>query len=434
MSINGHFLNNKHLSCEKIGNMIAVHTWQISSIATVACLKGLGLVVADESRLVVKQIMDINDLCKACLEGDTEVEDIIAKGEVDVNKNNTNGHAPLICAVMKGHPMVVKVLLDCREPRLDLVDESNNGWTALHWACWGPEQEQTECLKIIINDCRCDSALVNMKNKKGNTAISHAVFMGNFEAVKILANFDGIELDAKDDNGETLIDAAASQCDKNYVDESKKERHHKILNFLKEKLNDIRLCYERRCKYHMMLCNACEAGHDDLVQEILNKGQVDINAPDSCGTPPLFFAVQNKNPTTLQILLANEKTSLDFTNFANWTVFHWACCGSGEDITKCLQLLVDDNRCNPDLINKKTNEGKTALAYAVVMGNFDAVKILLNYPGIEFDPEDKTENSPLSLAEEECNGYNVGEPQYKEAKDILEFLKGVKNIWRKLKL
>ena len=82
--------------------------------------------------------MDIDDLCKACLEGDKEqVEDIIAKGEVDVNKNNTNGRAPLICAVMKGHPMVVKVLLNCTETRLDVVDESNDGWTALHWACWG---------------------------------------------------------------------------------------------------------------------------------------------------------------------------------------------------------------------------------------------------------------------------------------------------------
>ena len=144
MSINGHFLNNKHLSCEKIGNMIAVHTWQISSIATVACLKVLGLVVADESRLVVKQIMDINDLCKACLEGDTEVEDIIAKGEVDVNKNNTNGRAPLICAVMKGNPFIIEMLLDCKETRLDVLDESNDGYTALHWACWEDEQEQTE--------------------------------------------------------------------------------------------------------------------------------------------------------------------------------------------------------------------------------------------------------------------------------------------------
>ena len=54
---------------------------------------------------------------------------------------------------------------------------------------------------------------MNMKNKKGNTAISHAVFMGNFEAVKMLARFEGLELDAKDDDGDTLIDIAASQCD-----------------------------------------------------------------------------------------------------------------------------------------------------------------------------------------------------------------------------
>ena len=128
----------EYLSCEKIGHVIAVHTRQISSTATVACFRVLGLVVVDKSRLVVKQIMDINDLCKACLEGDKEqVEDIIAKGEVDVNKNNTNGRAPLICAVMKEHSMIVEVLLDCKETRLDVVDESNDGWTALHWACWG---------------------------------------------------------------------------------------------------------------------------------------------------------------------------------------------------------------------------------------------------------------------------------------------------------
>merc|ERR1711970_13806 len=71
--------------------------------------------VADKSRVIVQQIMDINDLCKACLEGDKEqVEDIIAKGEVDVNHNNVNGRPPLICAVMKEHPKIVKMLLDCK--------------------------------------------------------------------------------------------------------------------------------------------------------------------------------------------------------------------------------------------------------------------------------------------------------------------------------
>ena len=82
--------------------------------------------------------MDINDLCRACLKGDKEqVEDIIAKGELDVNESASYGQAPLICAAMMEHPEIVKVLLECKETRLDVVDESNDGWTALHWACWG---------------------------------------------------------------------------------------------------------------------------------------------------------------------------------------------------------------------------------------------------------------------------------------------------------
>ena len=124
----------------------------------------------------------------------------------------------LIWAVIQEHPIIVKVLLEWKETRLDGLDESkfNDGWTVLPWVCWLGEQERTECLKMIVNDCRCDTALVNMKDKKGNTALCNAVFQSNVDAVKILLNYPGIEFDPTDrTENSTLIKAQRFRRDPN---------------------------------------------------------------------------------------------------------------------------------------------------------------------------------------------------------------------------
>ena len=181
--------------------------------------------------------MDITDLCKACGEGNNDkVEEIMAEGQVDVNGIDGDGRPPLIYAVMNEHPSTLSILLASEKTRLDVVDGSLNSWTALHWACWGTEEKQTECLKQLLLDNRCTPDLINKKNDNEKAAIWHAVFMGNLEAAKLLSDCPGIDMDTKDDDGNSLIDTSEERCNTNFVDESQNQIHIKILAFLKEKM------------------------------------------------------------------------------------------------------------------------------------------------------------------------------------------------------
>ena len=155
---------------------------------------------------------------------------------MDVNGTDTHGYPPLFNAVINNHPSTLQLLLENSDVRLDFVDHQFNNWTALHWACFGSDDKKcTECLEILVNDCRCNSDLVNSKNTKGDTPISHAVFKGNFEAVKILSSYPGINMDSKDNAGNSIITIAESQCGRRFADESKIQRHADILSFLRNK-------------------------------------------------------------------------------------------------------------------------------------------------------------------------------------------------------
>ena len=127
-------------------------------------------------------------------------------------------------------------MLQNSDVRLDFVDHQFNNWTALHWACFGSDDKMcTECVEILVNDSRCNSDLVNSKNIKGDTPISHAVFKGNYEAVKILSSYPGINMNSKENVGNSLITIAETQCGKRFADKSKIQRTADILSLLREK-------------------------------------------------------------------------------------------------------------------------------------------------------------------------------------------------------
>ena len=105
-----------------------------------------------------------------------------------------------------------------------------------------------------------------------------------------------------------------------------------------------------------------------------------------------------------------------------------------QELTECLKIILNVCRCGSALVNIKGKKGKTALYNAVFMLNVEEVKILLTYPGIEFDPEDTTENSPLIRAQEalDMRKYIGKDPdirsQYKDAKEVLDFLKAKASV------
>ena len=57
---------------------------------------------------------------------------------------------------------------------------------------------------------------------------------------------------------------------------------------------------------HDALCNAAEAGNLEAINQILNGGNVDVNAANDHGSTPLFLACQNGHDGAVRLLLESR--------------------------------------------------------------------------------------------------------------------------------
>ena len=141
--------------------------------------------------------MDIIDLCRACSNGKHDVvEEILAKGDVDVNGVNSYGVSPLFCATVGNYPSIVKMLLDNANTKLDYINGDWPGKTSLQVACTCVVGS-VEIVKMFISDSRCTDELLNMRGQGGESALMIAGREGYLDIVKILAELPGVDLFTK---------------------------------------------------------------------------------------------------------------------------------------------------------------------------------------------------------------------------------------------
>eukprot|EP00092_Neocalanus_flemingeri_P021929 GFUD01023786.1.p1 GENE.GFUD01023786.1~~GFUD01023786.1.p1 ORF type:complete len:253 (+),score=68.48 GFUD01023786.1:228-986(+) len=144
--------------------------------------------------------MDINQLCRACWDGDNSlVQAIMDTGEVDVNGTDQYGGTPLYCAMDYNQPSVVTTLLSSADTRLDVT---SYGETGLHTACYN---NNVSVIKLFCSDARCTPAILNMQDTWGNTALMLAVEQGHLETVRELVTVQGIDIGTKNSEGRTAL-------------------------------------------------------------------------------------------------------------------------------------------------------------------------------------------------------------------------------------
>ena len=162
------------------------------------------------------------------------------------------------------------------------------------------------------------------------------------------------------------------------------------------------------------LCMACYLGNIEVVEDILSNKKVDINSyydiPLITGpyvSAPLILAVNGGHHNIVRRLLQHPGIRLDMSNGNGLTALHWACSRNRVSI---VQLLCQDSRCSPGVVNKKNRGGKTPLMVAVAMGHLDIVKEL-DMEGTGFLTKD---NKSRTLIERAGMGIN--------AEKVLEYL------------
>lgn len=119
----------------------------------------------------------------------TEAFDLLMCRGSDYNIPCTHlGFTPLMIACARNQSNIVKKLLS--KPDIDINHQcSEHRDTALHWCAY---REFKECAEILLDDPRCDKAVVN---RSGNTAEALARLVGNHQVADLIANHELMIMD-----------------------------------------------------------------------------------------------------------------------------------------------------------------------------------------------------------------------------------------------
>jgi uncharacterized protein len=158
---------------------------------------------------------------------------------------------------------------------------------------------------------------------------------------------------------------------------------------------------------------AAKNGDNDRVMDLIGRG-ADVNQPNSNGGTPIMYAVLSGKPDTVSLLLSHD-AQVNAVARNGWTALMIASVKGYTDIARLLlengaepnqmdvyswtplmravyeerlpiaKLLVDNDATE---VNRRGENGVTALHLAVMTGEADAVKLLLArgaHPDIEDD-------------------------------------------------
>ncbi|MCY4329493.1 MAG: ankyrin repeat domain-containing protein [Endozoicomonadaceae bacterium] len=117
---------------------------------------------------------------------ENQIQYLLSKKGIDVNKQNNDGITPLILAVGKRLPEYVKLLLNC--DGIDAGIQGENANTALISAVSGclqdDEPKQLECLKLLINSGI--NLNINATNINGDSVLTACIYKSSPEYEELL--------------------------------------------------------------------------------------------------------------------------------------------------------------------------------------------------------------------------------------------------------
>ncbi|XP_071141832.1 uncharacterized protein [Mytilus edulis] len=367
------------------------------------CLNGhtevAQLLLDNKADINITNNLNQDTLYFACFNGNVKLVNLLLFGEfkVDITNRDTFGHTALHTASQKGHTETVKILIEfgmninqknkksvtplflaCRHSchdtvkylldlsgqalnsRVDTTIKDENGWSALHAACFN---ESTGIPKLLIDV----GMNINDRTNKGSTPLYLACQQGHFETVKFLLDLNGQALNSRVD---TTI---------------KDEKGWSVLHA------------------------ACSYGSSGIPKLLIDVG-MNINDRTNKGSTPLYLACQKGHFETVKYLMylngqiLNSRVDTTIKNEKGWSVLHIACSYGHIEVVK---LLVDVGMN----LNDTTNGGSTPLHKACQNGHYETVKLLLDLNGLELNSRvdtvitDENRCSALHLA---CENGHAG--------------------------
>ncbi|KAM6305674.1 2-5A-dependent ribonuclease [Aegotheles albertisi] len=256
---------------------------------------------------------DVNSKAES---GWTPLQSAVQTGEEDLvrllldkgacpHARKDNGGTAFIEAGSVGKVNILKLLLDCG---LNINDHDDNGFTAFMEAAW---YGRDEALKFLysngadVNLQRVVSEEKKKLHKGGATALMDACKKGHFSTVEILVQEMGADLNLCDNKDRNAL-VHALQKDEGKESKSAVSIGHFLLD------QGVNVNSKDECGKTALIL-AAEMQSLDLVEALLEKGEIDIDDADEEGNTALMVAVE-KNDYKIAKLLCEKGARTDVGN------------------------------------------------------------------------------------------------------------------------
>jgi ankyrin repeat protein len=362
------------LACEKgqvdVVRLLLQHTW------------GQGLHDVDKQGRTALEL--------AALGGhDETVAFLVLDKTAQAHSKDTRGRTPLMVACRKGQVNVVRAVV--QHLGVEALQETDEkGWTALHWAAEGNNQE-------IISLLLGRGADANSRGSTGGTPFMIACWKSQLGVVRLLLEHTGEQgLEARDKNRLTPLHYAAYGGQKEIVvflllkGAEPNSRDHRgkvplLWACMHGRLGAVQVFIQHMGTQGLQVSDrggmtalhrAAEGGHEEVVAFLLGEG-AQANSRGLYGRMPLLSACEKGHLSVVRLLVQHMGIQgVEETGERGWTALHSAAKGGHEEMVAFLTSTGART-------NSRDDYAMTPLDWACEKGHVGVVRVLLKYMGAQ---------------------------------------------------
>eukprot|EP01130_Rhizamoeba_saxonica_P009009 TRINITY_DN3655_c0_g3_i1.p1 TRINITY_DN3655_c0_g3~~TRINITY_DN3655_c0_g3_i1.p1 ORF type:complete len:693 (-),score=87.62 TRINITY_DN3655_c0_g3_i1:24-1979(-) len=382
-------------------------------------------------------------ICLACKFGTPNMVNVLIEMGCNYLKPDINGCTGFHHVCRRGYTDIVSLMLDkCDDSLISIAD--NNGASGLHYACM--HGYSIELFRMLLNhrvfiNCKDKSGLtplhyicrstgnidiielfiksnadVNARDKLNETPLHHACRSQSLSAVKVLIKYScNVNVISKEgitplylsaENGELVIFCLLLEA--GAIVESNTLKHPMVVAAKNGNMECVRLLLLMKFKQDVgdqAYLNACQGGHFEIVQLLIEHGQA-ADISDENGNTSLHYACKYADLSWVNLILKthgsellnnvnnNGETPLHIASMHNNTSIFEMLLRNGADVysqcnkgENCLHRAIA-NGCDKIarilIVNRyyldlylPDNLGYTPMHYACLQGSLEIVKLLV---------------------------------------------------------
>ena len=282
----------------------------------------------------------------ACEGKNMEIVKLFIDQGVNVNATDAFGMSALHCAVWKGNPQLLELLLQHKgNPNL----RNEEGKTPLYMAC--QQDDCMECARLLIEHAETD---INLADNCHRTPLLEAC-VGKHHAKADYLLEHKADFTKADNAGETPIHVV---CYHGWRD---------MLQCMMEKGANVNHQDDRGIT---PLHNAVSGGNPLLVSDLLESFGADSSLIDAGGKSALHWAC-GKGLADMVSILGRNNVDLNCRDVNGWSPLMYCAMYNQVD---CARAILSDSRA---LLDQRNEDGETALHIAARKGYAEIVRIIL---------------------------------------------------------